>query len=90
MRTAPAHRRKGVAAALVRYLINVARERGYERLSLETGVQDEFKGARGLYEGFGFVRCGVYEGCEDVEVSVFMTVWVGEDMKDKWRKCYVI
>ena len=37
MRTASAHLRKGVGAALLEHLVAEARRRGYERLSLETG-----------------------------------------------------
>ena len=37
MRTDANHLRKGVAAALLEHILNVARERGYQRLSLETG-----------------------------------------------------
>ena len=37
MRTAAAHLRKGVARALLSHIIGVARQRGYARLSLETG-----------------------------------------------------
>ena len=37
MRTAAAHRRKGVASALLQHLLEEARRRGYRRLSLETG-----------------------------------------------------
>ena len=37
MRTADGHQRKGVARALLSHMLAVARERGYERVSLETG-----------------------------------------------------
>jgi putative acetyltransferase len=56
MRTAPQHLRKGVAAALLRHMIGVAAQRGYLRLSLETGSGEAFAGAIGLYEKFGFAR----------------------------------
>jgi putative acetyltransferase len=77
MRTIESHLRKGVAAALVKHLINVAKERGYIRLSLETGEQADFAAARLLYERSGFAACEPYEGYEDgvpVEGSVFMTL----------------
>ncbi len=80
MRTEPTHQRKGVAAALVRYLVDVARERGYERVSLETGVQEEFGAARTLYERCVFEECEAYEGFEEegvqAEGSVFMTMYL--------------
>ena len=76
MRTADNHQRKGVAVALVKALMDAARVRGYQRLSLETGVQDEFAAAKALYTRSGFVVCEPYEGYVDdvpVEGSVFMT-----------------
>lgn len=58
MRTAPWHVRKGVAASLLKHMIDVACQRGYRRISLETGSGEAFTGAIGLYEKFGFVRGG--------------------------------
>lgn len=60
MRTDPAHLRKGVAAAILRRLIDVARADGAERLSLETGTGDDFAPARALYRRFGFVDCPAF------------------------------
>src|SRR4030095_8666532 len=45
MRTADAHLRRGVAAAILRDLIAEARRREYERLSLETGSGPAFNPA---------------------------------------------
>ena len=76
MRTAAGHQRKGVAAALVEALIAAAKARGYQRLSLETGVQDDFAAAKALYLRSGFLECEPYEGYVDdvpVEGSLFMT-----------------
>src|SRR6266850_819627 len=58
MRTPIAHRRKGVGFAILSHIIEVAKGRGYERLSLETGSEDAFKPAQKLYEKFGFTYCG--------------------------------
>ena len=57
MRTAGAHRRKGVAQAVLQHILDVAAARGYRRLSLETGAQDAFEPARRLYARFGFSFC---------------------------------
>src|SRR5690242_6237772 len=38
MRTPLAHRRKGAGRAVLTHIIEVAKERAYERLSLETGT----------------------------------------------------
>lgn len=73
MRTTPAHRRKGVAQAMLRHIVDVAARRGYERLSLETGSLDEFESARRLYEGFGFSYCPPFGGYTEDPNSVFMT-----------------
>jgi drug/metabolite transporter (DMT)-like permease/GNAT superfamily N-acetyltransferase len=51
-------RRRGLARALVRAVVDEARELGYSRLLLMTS--DEFEGAVALYESEGFVRVGPY------------------------------
>jgi putative acetyltransferase len=74
MRTANAHLRKGVGRAVLTHIIGVARARGYERLSLETGSMDAFKPAQKLYECFGFVYCGPFGEYVEDPYSVFMTL----------------
>lgn len=74
MRTVDGFLRQGVASALVRHILKVARERGYKRLSLETGSMTEFDAARELYSKFGFGECGPFEGYEEDPNSVFMTI----------------
>ena len=74
MRTPAARRRTGAGRALLVHIIAVARERGYERLSLETGTVAAFVPAHRLYESAGFVRTGPFGNyAEDVN-SVFMTL----------------
>jgi putative acetyltransferase len=72
MRTATAHRRTGVARAILQRIVDEARARGYTRLSLETGSQPPFQPARRLYESFGFTYCGPFVGYEEDPNSVFM------------------
>ena len=60
MRTANAARRRGVAGLLLDHVLAAARERGYRRLSLETGTQDFFAPARALYASRGFTECGPF------------------------------
>jgi putative acetyltransferase len=60
MRTAPAHLRQGVAAAVLTRIVATARERGYAELLLETGHGPAFDAAHRLYERFGFVPCGAF------------------------------
>jgi putative acetyltransferase len=54
MRTAPAHLRTGVAAAILDHLVGLARRRGYRRVSLETGSGPAFEPALELYRKRGF------------------------------------
>jgi putative acetyltransferase len=74
MRTPEQRRRTGAGRALLMHVIAVARARGYERLSLETGSVAAFVPAHRLYESAGFVRTGPFgDYVEDVN-SVFMTL----------------
>ena len=73
MRTAAAHRGQGVAAAMLAHIVQTAVERGYTRLSLETGPQDQFAPARALYSGFGFIECDAFGDYQPDTYSTFMT-----------------
>lgn len=73
MRTARAHRRKGVAARILDHIIEEAKRRSYRRLSLETGSMDAFEPARALYESYGFEYCGPFADYREDPNSVFMT-----------------
>ncbi len=73
MRTAAAHLRKGTARQLLAHIIEEARERGYCRLSLETGSMEAFYPAQRLYESFGFQYCPPFADYWDDPNSVFMT-----------------
>jgi putative acetyltransferase len=73
MRTAPAHRRRGVARVVLQHIIEEARRRRYERLSLETGSMDAFLPAQQLYESFGFEYCAPFADYVLDPNSVFMT-----------------
>jgi putative acetyltransferase len=74
MRTPRALRRQGAGRALLNHIIAVARARGYQRLSLETGSQDAFKPAQNLYASAGFTICGPFGDYTDDPNSVFMTL----------------
>lgn len=73
MRTAEAHRRKGVARVMLEHVIDEARRRGYERLSLETGSHPAFAPAHALYASKGFVFCEPFANYVPDPYSVFMT-----------------
>ena len=74
MRTPNALRRRGAGRALLAHLVAVARARGYERVSLETGAAAAFQPAHRLYESFGFTRCGPFGDYRDDPNSLFMTL----------------
>ena len=74
MRTPQARRRTGAGRALLTHIIGVARERGYERLSLETGSVAAFEPAHRLYESAGFTRTGPFGAYVEDPNSVFMTL----------------
>ncbi len=74
MRTSSAHRRKGVASAILSHLIQEAASRSYTRLSLETGSGDAFDPAHALYERFGFRFCGPFAKYVEDPFSRFMTL----------------
>jgi putative acetyltransferase len=74
MRTPTALRRRGAGRAILAHIVAVARERGYGRLSLETGSFDAFIPARRLYESFGFSYCGPFADYVEDPHSAFMTL----------------
>lgn len=74
MRTPAALRRRGAGRALLTHIVAEARERGYERLSLETGSASAFVPAQQLYASFGFTVCGPFQGYAEDPHSVFMTL----------------
>ena len=74
MRTPSALRRTGAGRALLMHIMNVARSRAYQRLSLETGAVGAFKAAQTLYTSAGFVVCGPFGDYREDPHSVFMTL----------------
>jgi putative acetyltransferase len=56
MRTAARFLRRGVGSLLLEYLLTLARLRGYQRVSLETGSGPAFEPALALYRRRGFVN----------------------------------
>jgi putative acetyltransferase len=74
MRAAASHRRRGVGSFLLRHILDVAGERGYRSVSLETGSYAVFAPARALYEKFGFEYCRPFADYKEDPNSVFMTL----------------
>jgi putative acetyltransferase len=73
MHTAREARGRGVGRAMVEHLLAVARERGYRRVSLETGSGPAFAPARALYARAGFVPCAAFGDYEPSPNSAYMT-----------------
>ena len=73
MRTVTSHQRQGVASTLMRHVLQQALQRGYDRLSLETGSGVAFAPAHRLYARFGFEACGPFGDYVEDRYSVFMT-----------------
>ena len=74
MRTPQSLRRKGAGRAVLGHIIAVARERGYRRLSLETGSMAAFAPAHRLYESAGFTLCGPLGDYAPDPNALFMTL----------------
>jgi putative acetyltransferase len=74
MRTSTRHRRQGAATAVLTHILEEARRRGYQRLSLETGSNEAFAPARSLYAAFGFTACEPFGDYSLDPYSVFMTM----------------
>lgn len=74
MRTAQGFHRKGVATQLLLHILNEARRRGYQRVSLETGSMAYFAAARALYLRHGFIECGPFSTYTPDPNSTFMTL----------------
>ena len=74
MRTHADHLRKGVGAMMLTHIISEARERGYRRLSLETGSTEAFIPALALYEAHGFQICPPFADYVEDPFSRFMAL----------------
>jgi putative acetyltransferase len=74
MRTTAAARGRGVAATVLAHLLDVARDRGLDRVSLETGAEDYFAPARRLYARHGFVPCAPFADYTDDPNSAYLTL----------------
>jgi putative acetyltransferase len=73
MHTAQAARGQGLGRSMLDHLLAVARERGFRRLSLETGSMAAFIPARSLYRSAGFAVCGPFGDYPASDYKTFMT-----------------
>lgn len=72
MRTHPDYLRRGVASMLLERIIEEARARGLQRLSLETGSGPAFEPALALYRRRGFVNGTAFSDYEPSSFSQFL------------------
>ena len=77
MRTSARFLRQGAAQAILSELLAIARQRGYERVSLETGTTPGFDAAVAMYQRFGFVDGGPFGDYRVDPFSRFMTMEPG-------------
>ena len=72
MRTHPDFLRRGVGATLLEHVIDQARRRGFNRLSLETGCGPAFDAALALYRKRGFQDGEAFADYEKSEFNQFL------------------
>src|SRR5688572_10842062 len=72
MRTADAHLRRGVGRMILDHIIAEARQRGYTRLSLETGSGPAFEPALKLYRKYGFIEGAAFGGYAKSRFNQFL------------------
>jgi putative acetyltransferase len=73
MHTAIEARGRGVGQTMLDHLVDVARTRGYQRISLETGSMAAFEPARRLYARNGFEVCEPFGDYVPSSYSTFLT-----------------
>jgi putative acetyltransferase len=73
MRTVASARGRGLGAVMLGHLLDQARRRGWQRLSLETGSQEAFAPARRLYARHGFAVVPPFGAYREDPSSVFMS-----------------
>lgn len=74
MRAAPAARGMGVGRALLEHIIAQARNRGYARLSLETGTAPLHAPAISLYRSAGFISCDAFADYQPSPYNQFFSL----------------
>ncbi|MBO6783846.1 MAG: GNAT family N-acetyltransferase [Alphaproteobacteria bacterium] len=73
MHTVATMRGTGVADTMLRHLLQAAADKGFRRVSLETGSMEFFAPARALYFKHGFVACGPFASYVEDPLSFYMT-----------------
>ncbi len=74
MRTTFATRGRGIGRLLLQRVVDEAKARGYDRISLETGPGEAYAAASALYEKLGFVLTGPFSDYKPSDYSVYYTL----------------
>lgn len=74
MRVHASARGAGIGSKLVRHMVEVAKNRAYRALRLETGSMEFFQPARNLYLKHGFTYCEPFWPYKEDPNSVFMVL----------------
>ena len=77
MRSATNRRGAGIGYRILNHILDEARNRGYRKVSLETGSMDFFRPARHLYERAGFSPCPPFGEYQLDVHSVFYEMVLG-------------
>jgi putative acetyltransferase len=77
MRTPETLRGRGAGRALLNHIIETAKQRRYDLLSLETGTHPAFLPARRMYQSAGFQPCGPFAEYKTDPHSLFMRLRLG-------------
>jgi putative acetyltransferase len=79
MHTAEHVRGHGIGRTMLDHLLAVARERGFERVSLETGADEAFAPAASLYMSAGFVPCEPFGDYRRSPNTAYMTMRLDDE-----------
>jgi putative acetyltransferase len=79
MHTAEHVRGHGVGRTMLDHLLAIARERGFERVSLETGTDKAFAPAASLYMSAGFVPCEPFGDYRRSPNTAYMTMRLDDE-----------
>jgi putative acetyltransferase len=85
MHTVERARGQGVGRAMLDHLLAVAQERGFCRVSLETGSMKAFAPARSLYASAGFSPCEPFADYRRSPNSTYMTTTLNGEVSGPRR-----
>jgi len=74
MHTYEKYRGQGFGGMILTHILKTARERGYSRISLETGQPPDYASALALYKKFGFTDCPPFANYRVDPFSRYMTL----------------